>query len=120
MPGYKHPCRHCGKLVPPDANVCPFCGKVEPRGPSRCPKCRTPIEEGWVRCSSCGLKLEIACPHCGRPTFFGDYCGNCDGRLTVVCPHPKCGIEQPPLGDRCAKCGKPLKAKSSPTPGEIP
>ena len=33
MPGYKHPCKYCGKLVSFDDNVCPFCGKVNPVGP---------------------------------------------------------------------------------------
>jgi predicted amidophosphoribosyltransferase len=106
MPGYKHPCRYCGKLVSTDDNVCPFCGKVNPVGPQRCPKCRNPIETGQVRCSNCGLSLQINCPNCGKPTFFGDYCQNCNNRLTVICP--KCKTEQPPLGEKCIKCGKPL------------
>jgi len=106
MPGYKHPCKFCGKLVSFDDNVCPFCGKVNPVGPQRCPKCRNPIETGQVKCSNCGLVLQINCPYCGKSTFFGDYCQNCDKRLTVTCP--KCKTEQPPLGEKCIKCGKPL------------
>jgi len=108
MPGYKHPCRYCNQLVPPDANVCPLCGKVNPLG-LRCPKCRSPIKQAWKNCSNCGLLLEVACPKCGRTTFFGDYCQNCEARLTVFCPNPKCRAEQPPLGGNCLKCGKPLK-----------
>jgi predicted amidophosphoribosyltransferase len=106
MPGYKHPCKYCGKLVSADDNVCPFCGRVNPVGPQRCPKCRNPIETGQVRCSNCGLSLQINCPHCGKPTFFGDYCQNCNQRLTVVCPN--CRTEQAPLGEKCIKCGKLL------------
>lgn len=106
MPGYKHPCKYCGKLVSVDDNVCPFCGKVNPVGPQRCPKCRNPIETGQARCSNCGLSLQINCPYCGKPTFFGDYCQNCTRRLTVICG--KCKTEQAPLGEKCIKCGKPL------------
>jgi len=109
MAGYKHPCRYCDKLVPAEANVCPFCGKVNPLGSFRCPKCRTPVQKDWKACSNCGLALELACPHCGKTTFFGDYCFSCNARLTVVCPDKKCGLEQPPLGEKCSKCGGPLK-----------
>ena len=107
MPGYKHPCRYCGKLVSPDSNVCPFCGKVDPSGPLRCPQCRNPIEKGWEKCSNCGLLLRVECPECGKLAFFGDYCEHCDTRLVVVCQ--KCKTEQPPIGEKCVKCGKPLK-----------
>ncbi|HHX87344.1 MAG TPA: hypothetical protein GX693_04085 [Firmicutes bacterium] len=109
MPGYQHPCRYCDKLIPPDANACPICGKVNPLGPLRCPRCAAPTRKGWVRCSSCGLDLQLKCPACGQNTFFGDYCEHCGHRLAVICPHRKCRTEQPPLGDKCIKCGKPLK-----------
>lgn len=109
MPGYKHPCRYCGKLIEAEANVCPFCGKVNPLGPLRCPKCRNPIQKGWKKCSNCGLSLEVDCPKCGKMTFFGDYCEHCDARLVVVCQNSKCKMEQPPIGDKCIRCGKPLK-----------
>jgi RNA polymerase subunit RPABC4/transcription elongation factor Spt4 len=108
MAGYKHPCRYCGKLIPPESNVCPICGRRNPLS-LRCPKCKSPIEKGWKSCSDCGLSLEIICPSCGKPTFFGDYCDVCDAPLTVICPNPKCRTEQPPLGDKCIKCHKPLK-----------
>ncbi|MCG2725619.1 MAG: zinc ribbon domain-containing protein [Elusimicrobia bacterium] len=111
MAGYKHPCRYCDKLIPPDSNVCPLCGKVNPLGSFRCPKCRSPIKKEWKKCNNCGLDLEIICPKCGKSAFFGDYCFNCDARLTVVCPNPKCKFEQPPISDKCAKCGKPLKVR---------
>jgi RNA polymerase subunit RPABC4/transcription elongation factor Spt4 len=111
MVGYKHPCKYCDAFIPPDSNICPVCGKVNPMGPPRCPKCRVPTQKGWTRCGACGLSLEIACPSCKKPTFFGDYCDNCGARLNVVCPNPKCGAEQPPLNEKCIKCGKPLKAK---------
>ena len=109
MAGYKHPCRYCGELVEADANVCQACGKVNPYGELRCHKCRAPVKEGWKVCPGCGLKLEIACPKCAEPVFFGDYCSKCGARLTVVCPHKGCGLEQPPVGPNCTKCGKPLK-----------
>lgn len=109
MPGYKHPCRYCQKLVPPDANVCPFCGKRNPSGSLKCPKCRNPIHKDWTKCSNCGLSLEAICPQCRRATFFGDYCQHCEAQLVVVCPEPKCKTEQPPVGDLCIKCGRSLK-----------
>jgi RNA polymerase subunit RPABC4/transcription elongation factor Spt4 len=109
MPGYQQPCRYCNQLVPPDSNACPSCGKINPLGPTRCPKCRSPIQEGWKKCSSCGLTLEVACPKCQKVTWFGDYCQYCEAQLFVVCPNKKCQTAQPPLGDKCVKCGKPLK-----------
>ena len=109
MPGYMHPCRYCDKLIPPDSNVCPVCGKVNPLGPPRCPKCANPIQKGWISCNSCGLSLEYPCPACGKKTFFADYCEHCGHRLSVTCPHRKCKTEQPPVGENCIKCGKPLK-----------
>jgi len=109
MPGYKHPCNYCGQLIENDAQFCPFCGKINPLGPLRCPKCRNPITKEYKICSNCGISLRIVCPRCGKETFFGDYCDNCDQRLVVVCSNPKCKTEQPPIGDVCIKCGKPLK-----------
>ena len=109
MPGYKHPCRYCDKLIPPGSAVCPICGKVNPLGPLRCPKCMTQIEKGWKKCGHCGLSLEITCPKCGKVNFFGDYCEYCKARLTVICPNRKCKTEQTPIGDKCIKCGKSLK-----------
>jgi len=47
-------------------------------------------------------------PKCGKKTFFGYYCEHCDARLTVVCSNKKCRTEQPPLGAKCIKRGKPL------------
>lgn len=108
--GYKHPCRYCEKLIPPDSRVCPFCGKENPLGPMRCPKCHNPVEKDWRTCSHCGLELRIICPHCGKTTFFGDYCEDCGARLLVKCPH--CGQEQPSINDNCIKCGQPLKRSS--------
>lgn len=106
MPGYKHPCKYCGKLVSSDEGLCPFCGKVNPTEPYRCPRCRHPIDHGQIRCSDCGQSLRVKCPHCAQETFFGDYCGGCGKRLTIKCR--RCGEEQPPLGNKCIKCGKPL------------
>jgi RNA polymerase subunit RPABC4/transcription elongation factor Spt4 len=107
MPGYKIPCRYCGKVIPPESNICPICGKANPIF-LRCPKCKNLIEKGWVNCSSCGLSLKVICPKCRAETFFGDYCEKCGSPLTVVCPNPKCRFEQPPIGDKCTRCGKPL------------
>ena len=105
--GYKHPCKYCDKLIPPNSTVCPFCGKINPLGPYRCPKCHEPVQKDWQTCSRCGQNLRIVCPKCGKVTFFGDYCEDCGARLLVTCPH--CGQEQPPLGDKCIKCNKPLE-----------
>lgn len=107
MPGYKLPCRYCGKVIPPQSNVCPICGKANPIF-LRCPRCKDLIEKGWVNCPSCGLSLKVTCPKCKAETFFGDYCEKCGSPLTIVCPNPKCRFEQPPIGDKCVKCGKPL------------
>jgi predicted amidophosphoribosyltransferase len=104
--GYKHPCRYCGKLIPPNSNVCPFCAKDNPLGPLRCPRCMNPIDKEWKKCSGCGQELSVQCPECGEKTFFADYCEKCGARLVVKCPG--CLKEQPPLGDNCIKCGKPL------------
>jgi hypothetical protein len=102
------PCRYCDEMAPADCNVCPSCGKWNPAGELRCPRCRFPVREVHRTCAGCGQKLEVACPSCGLPTFFGDHCGQCGARLTVRCLQKKCGFEQPPLGDMCSKCGRPI------------
>ncbi len=107
--GYKHPCKYCEKFIPPNSTVCPLCGKANPLGPYRCPKCHEPVEKDWQTCSRCGQNLRIVCPKCGKVTFFGDYCEDCGARLLVTCPH--CGQEQPPLNDKCIKCGKLMEKK---------
>src|SRR5665647_2101471 len=94
MPGYKKPCRYCGKLAEPDANVCPFCGTIDPAGPPRCPKCRSPIQKGAKVCGSCGFSLEITCGSCGKITFPDTYCEHCRNKVAVKCPNSKCGYEQ--------------------------
>ena len=104
--GYKHPCKYCDKLIPPNSRSCPFCGKSNPQGPMRCPKCNSPIEKDWKVCSHCDLPLSVKCPHCHKTTFFGEYCEHCDKKLVVTCPH--CKTEQPPISDVCKKCKKPL------------
>ena len=103
--GYKHPCKYCGKLIPPNSTACPFCGKINPLGPYRCPRCHEPVEKDWQVCPKCNQNLRIVCPYCGKNTFFGDYCENCGARLLVKCP--SCGQEQPPISDKCIRCGKP-------------
>jgi len=108
MPGYKHQCIYCGKLIENDAKYCPYCAKVNPLGPLRCPRCRNPITKEYKVCANCGLNLIIICPKCKKETFFGDYCDNCNERLLVVCKNPKCKEEQPPVQSNCIKCGKPL------------
>jgi len=105
--GYKHPCRYCDKMIPPNSNVCPECGKMNPLGPIRCPKCRNPVQKNWQKCSGCGLSLTISCPRCSQTTFFGDYCEKCGEELKVTCPN--CKAKQPPVGEKCVRCGKKLK-----------
>ncbi|MCL6088107.1 MAG: zinc ribbon domain-containing protein [Actinobacteria bacterium] len=110
MPGYKLPCRYCGKVIPPESNTCPICGKANPIF-LRCPSCKDLIEKGWINCPGCGLSLKINCTNCKAETFFGDYCEKCGLPLTVVCPNPKCRFEQPPISNKCIKCGKPLNTQ---------
>jgi hypothetical protein len=102
--GYQHLCKYCNSLIPPNSIICPLCGKANPLGPSRCPKCHDVVEKNWQMCSHCGQNLRIVCPKCGKITFFGDYCEDCGERLLITCPH--CGQEQPPLSNKCMKCGK--------------
>ncbi len=109
MIGYKHPCRYCDEFIPPNSKVCPLCGKVNPLDSLRCPKCRDIIRRAWKNCSNCGLSLSVSCPYCAEETFFGDYCDQCESRLVVVCSDDECGLQQPPVGDECSKCGKPLE-----------
>jgi len=104
--GYKHACKYCGKLIPPDSTACPYCEKVNPLGPFRCPKCHEPIEKDFKMCPKCKLNLRIVCPFCEKTTFFGEHCEDCGTRLMVTCPN--CGQEQPPISDKCIKCEKPL------------
>lgn len=89
MPGYKHPCRNCGKLVENDTNFCPFCGRISPVGSLRCVKCASPIEYGWKVCSHCGLELQTLCPKCGKTTFFSGQCEFCGTTLTYTDPNAK-------------------------------
>jgi predicted amidophosphoribosyltransferase len=49
----------------------------------------------------------MVCPRCGKTTFLGDHCDGCGARLMAKCP--KCGAEQPPIGDRCVGCNKKIK-----------
>lgn len=112
MVGYNVPCRYCETLVEPGASYCPACSKVNPAGPMRCPVCRNPSRRQWVRCSGCGTHLKIECPCCGQETFLGDYCDHCDERLLMICSDPKCRAEQPPVGDSCRECQKPLQQPS--------
>ena len=108
MIGYKHPCRYCDEFIPPDSNVCPLCGRANPLR-MRCPKCRDLIRRSYANCGHCGLQLTITCPYCGESTFFDDYCDECDTRLLMMCSNEKCMLEQPPVGEVCSKCGKPLQ-----------
>jgi len=87
MPGYKHPCRYCDKLVDGDSNVCPYCGRKTPVGQLRCPKCQSPIEKEFKFCGHCGLSLETVCPACQKTTFFYDICENCGKPLVYVDPN---------------------------------
>jgi len=106
MSSYKKPCNYCGELIDPDSKFCPLCAKADPLGPVRCPKCKNPVEKNFKVCGNCGLPLRIKCPKCGKDTFLGSYCEVCNAPLLVVCP--SCHAEQPPIGNKCIKCGKPL------------
>lgn len=88
MPGYKHPCRYCGKYVPEDANLCPFCGRKGPVGEFRCRKCGSPVEKEWKVCSHCGLKLEVQCPSCKKQTFYAEICLECGADLPAPMAEP--------------------------------
>jgi len=109
--GYKHSCKYCEKLIPPNSITCPFCEKTNPLGPERCPRCHEPIEKDWKVCAKCNQNLRIVCPYCEKITFFGDHCEDCGERLLVKCP--SCSQEQPPIGDNCIKCNKPLKKENN-------
>lgn len=89
MPGYKHPCRYCGKFISGDSNVCPYCGKRTPVGELRCPKCKSPIEKDFKCCGHCGLELLITCPKCSTLTFFYEQCEHCGAELVYVDPNAK-------------------------------
>lgn len=110
MVGYSVPCRYCEALVDPAARFCPVCERVNPAGPLRCPVCRNPIRKQWAICSNCGVSLKVKCPACSEETFLADYCDHCQALLVVKCSNPKCGKEQPPVGDRCQECEEPLKS----------
>ncbi len=112
MPGYKKPCKYCNELVESDGGVCPYCGKIDPADEFRCPKCRHPVKKEYKACPGCGFELKVVCPLCGKEGFFCDYCVHCGKRLTVRCANKKCGFEQPPLGDKCIKCGKNIKGEN--------
>ena len=66
MPGYKHPCKFCGKLVSFDDNVCPFCGGSIQWGLNGALN-ENLIETGQVKCSNCGLMLQINCLIAANP-----------------------------------------------------
>jgi len=108
MPGYKQPCRHCGKLVDQESNLCPFCGKKNPIF-LRCAQCKNPIQQGWKVCTNCGLNLEVKCPKCGQLTIFTDFCDYCGAGFTVICSGKRCKTEQPFIYEKCIKCNKKLK-----------
>lgn len=48
-------CYHCGKKLPPGAEVCPFCGSDQHKN---CPSCNHRTYAAGDFCSHCGKKLE--------------------------------------------------------------
>ena len=107
MPGYKRPCRFCGKLVDDNSLVCPFCSRAHPLQPV-CPYCVAPIDLAWTVCNTCGKPLTIRCPKCGSPVGPDtDVCEKCQERVRYRCP--TCAAVIAPDSKRCGRCGAKLK-----------
>ena len=107
MPGYKKPCRFCGKLVEENSAFCPFCARAHPHQ-AVCPYCLAPIAADWTVCNKCGRQLVIPCPKCGSPVGADiDACGNCGTVVRYRCP--SCAAVVAPGERRCSRCGHKLK-----------
>jgi len=107
MPGYKRPCRFCGKLVDENSAFCPFCSRAHPLQ-SVCPYCFAAISAGWTICNKCGKPLEIPCPKCGAPVGPDfDVCEKCHSVVRYRCP--TCAAVIVPEASRCNRCGAKLK-----------
>ena len=107
MAFYKHPCRHCGALLPEDSRFCPCCGSGAPFG-ELCPSCLREISREMARCSDCGRALYITCPHCGGRSFVGEKCEVCGKSLMKQCPNLRCGQQQFFENKKCTACGTRL------------
>lgn len=106
MPGYKKPCRFCGKLVEENSAFCPFCTKAHPHQ-AVCPHCFAPISPGWSVCNKCGKALIINCPKCGNAVGpDGDVCEKCGAVVRYRCP--TCAAVVAPGEKRCNRCGAKL------------
>jgi len=107
MAFYKHPCRHCGTLLPEDSRFCSQCGSRAPFA-DLCPTCAGEIHREDSVCTDCGRPLYVACPHCGERTFVSDKCDVCDKSLLKPCTNPRCCQMQFFENKKCTACGKRL------------
>lgn len=107
MAFYKHPCRHCGTLLPEDSRFCSQCGSRAPFT-DLCPTCLREIHREEALCTNCGRPLYVACPHCGGRTFVGETCDMCGKSLMKQCANPRCGERQFFENKKCTVCGKRL------------
>lgn len=107
MPGYKKPCRFCGKLIDDDSAACPFCARAHPMQ-AVCPYCMAPIDLAWATCNVCGRPLTIACPKCRSPVGPDtDVCERCHEHVRFRCP--TCAAVVGAGSKRCERCGTKLK-----------
>jgi len=73
-------CRHCGAIVPSDAELCPEC--KYPVHDDHCTFCGTPVFPGDNFCPECGNPVQgIRCTKCGTMNFRG-FCYHCHEPLT--------------------------------------
>jgi predicted amidophosphoribosyltransferase len=107
MPGFKKPCRFCGKLVDENSAFCPFCTKAHPHQ-AMCPHCFAPISAGWTVCNKCGKDLLTPCPKCRNSVGpDDDVCPKCGTVIRYRCP--TCAAVITKDEKRCGRCGTKLK-----------
>jgi len=107
MPGFKHPCRFCGKLVDANSAYCPFCARPHPHQLA-CPWCLAPIQPDFQVCNKCGKRLIVLCAKCNAPVGpDGDACGQCGTVARYRCP--TCAAVVGPGEKECGRCGAKLK-----------
>ena len=73
-------CRHCGSIIPSEAELCPEC--KYPAHADHCTFCGTSIYPDDRFCPECGNPVQgIRCTKCGTMNFRG-FCYNCHEPLT--------------------------------------